>query len=111
MTITLNEYQELAMKTAIFPESAKYSYPALGLAGEAGEVANKAKKLIRDGATPEELEEKLLDIADELGDVLWYIAAMADACGVSLEHIAKANLHKLADRAVRGKLGGEGDKR
>jgi len=42
---------------------------------------------------------------------LWYIAAMADACGVSLEHIAKANLHKLADRAVRGKLGGEGDKR
>ena len=72
MTITLNEYQELAMKTAIFPESAKYSYPALGLAGEAGEVANKAKKLIRDGATPEELEEKLLDIADELGDVLWY---------------------------------------
>lgn len=110
MTITLNEYQELAMRTAIFPESAKYSYPALGLAGEAGEVANKAKKLIRDGAT-EELQQKLLDIADELGDVLWYVAAMAQACDVSLEHIAKANLHKLADRARRGKLGGDGDKR
>lgn len=111
MTITLNEYQEMAKKTAIFPESAKYSYPALGLAGEAGEVANKVKKLIRDGATEEELNEKLMDIADELGDVLWYVAAMADACGVSLEHIAKTNLHKLADRQRRNKLQGDGDKR
>lgn len=111
MTITLNEYQEMAKKTAIFPESAKYSYPALGLAGEAGEVSNKVKKLIRDGATEEELNEKLMDIADELGDVLWYVAAMADACGVSLEHIAKANLHKLADRQRRNKLQGDGDKR
>lgn len=111
MTITLNEYQEMAKKTAIFPASAKYSYPALGLAGEAGEVANKVKKLIRDGATEEELNTKLMDIADELGDVLWYLAAMADACGVSLEHIAKANLHKLADRQRRNKLQGDGDKR
>jgi len=111
MTITLNEYQEMAKKTAIFPESAKYSYPALGLAGEAGEVSNKVKKLIRDGATEEELNEKLMDIADELGDVLWYVAAMADACGVSLEHIAKSNLHKLADRQRRNKLQGDGDKR
>lgn len=109
--LTLNDYQEMAMKTAIFPESAKYSYPALGLAGEAGEVANKAKKLIRDGATEEELQVKLIDIADELGDVLWYVAAMADACGVSMQQIAQANLHKLADRADRGKLGGSGDKR
>lgn len=111
MTITLNEYQELAMKTAIFPESAKYSYPALGLAGEAGEVANKAKKLIRDGATEEELAVKLMDIADELGDVLWYVAAMAQVLDTTLEKVAKNNIHKLAERQVKGTIKGSGDKR
>ena len=107
----MNEYQKLAMKTAIFPQEHKYTYPALGLAGEAGEVANKAKKLIRDGATEEELIVKLNDIVSELGDVLWYIAAMADACGTSLESIAKSNLYKLAERQRKGTLQGSGDNR
>ena len=107
----MNEYQKLAMQTAIFPERYKYVYPALGLAGEAGEVANKAKKLIRDGATEEELVVKLNDIASELGDVLWCIAAMADACGTDLESIAKSNLYKLAERQRKGTLQGSGDNR
>jgi len=109
--MTLNEYHKKAMETAIFPKSEQFSYPALGLAGEAGEVANKVKKIIRDGATEEEMHHKRMDIADELGDVLWYIAALAEACGQSLETIAMNNLSKLADRASRGKLGGSGDKR
>jgi NTP pyrophosphatase (non-canonical NTP hydrolase) len=103
----MNEYQKLAMKTAIFSQEHKYTYPALGLVGEAGEVANKAKKLIRDGVTM----VKLNDIASELGDVLWYIAAMADACGTDLESIAKSNLYKLAERQRKGTLQGSGDNR
>ena len=107
----LNEYEQLAMKTAIFPKNESFTYTALGLAGEAGEIANKVKKFIRDGYDVEELEEKKSDIADELGDVLWYVAAVAEVMGTDLNSVAKNNLWKLAERQRKGTLRGSGDNR
>ena len=107
----LNEYQRMASKTAIYPEEHALTYPALGLAGEAGEVANKVKKLIRDGIDPDTIDAKRGEIADEVGDVLWYIAALCMGLGVGLEDVARGNLHKLADRQRRGKIEGSGDTR
>jgi NTP pyrophosphatase (non-canonical NTP hydrolase) len=101
-------YQQGANKTALYPQSAKITYPALGLVGEAGEVANQVKKIIRDNAgqlTP----ERRAKILDELGDVLWYAAALATDLDSSLDDIAAANLQKLAGRAVSGTL--QGDRR
>ena len=92
-----NEYQDMAASTAI--------YPALGLAAEAGEVANKVKKILRD---------KNFDrsgIADELGDCLWYIAALCRDLNIEMSEVAKGNLKKLKDRQDRGTLKGNGDKR
>lgn len=105
-----NLYQEAAKKTAIYPEGFGVLYPVLGLANEAGEVAGKLKKIIRDqGAvmTPESKEA----LAAELGDVLWYLAAVATDIGYSLGEIAESNLEKLRSRQDRGVLGGSGDKR
>ena len=107
----LNEYQKMASKTAIYPEEHSLTYPALGLAGEAGEVANKVKKLIRDGIDPDTYDAKRAEIADEVGDVLWYIAALCKELRVDLEDVARGNLHKLAERQRRGKLQGQGDTR
>ena len=107
----LNDYQNLAMKTAIFPERDGYAYTALGLAGEAGEIANKVKKFIRDGYSQEELPDKINDLRDELGDVLWYVAAVANVLDTDLETVAKNNLYKLAERQVKGTIKGSGDKR
>ena len=102
--MTFDEYQEFAKTTAIYPENAEVVYPTLGLVGEAGEVAEKVKKNIRDG--------KSLDgVGLELGDVLWYISALADDLGVTLEEIAQANVNKLQSRKDRGKIGGSGDNR
>ncbi|MCW2286641.1 NTP pyrophosphatase (non-canonical NTP hydrolase) [Rhodoblastus acidophilus] len=102
----LNEYQDAALKTAVYPKEYKIIYPALKLAGEAGEVAEKVGKSLRG--------DKALDrpdLAKELGDVLWYIAAGAADIGYTLEQIANMNLNKLGDRAVRGVLKGDGDNR
>ena len=75
------------------------------------EIANKVKKLIRDGASAEELAEKKIQIGYEIGDVLWYAAVLADEMGMNLGHIMENNLQKLADRKARGKLTGSGDNR
>ena len=107
----LKEYGELAMKTAIFPKEDGYVYTALGLAGEAGEIANKVKKFIRDDFDDEEMQDKLSDVAEELGDVLWYVAAVAHVIGTDLDTVAKNNLYKLAERQRKGTLQGSGDKR
>jgi NTP pyrophosphatase (non-canonical NTP hydrolase) len=109
--MNLNEYQKQAMRTAIFSERDGYIYTALGLAGEAGEIANKVKKFVRDGYTPEELPYKINDLRAELGDVLWYVAVMAQVLETDLQTIAKANLKKLQSRKERGKLSGDGDNR
>ncbi|WP_337845119.1 nucleoside triphosphate pyrophosphohydrolase family protein [Thermus sp.] len=108
--MTLEAYQEEAKKTALYPEAHRLLYPTLGLVGEAGELANKVKKVLRDhgGVLTEEAREALLL---ELGDVLWYVAQVATDLGVSLEAVAQKNLEKLRSRAERGRIGGSGDLR
>lgn len=92
------EYQEKASVTALYPRRlSNLEYPTLGLAGEAGEVANVVKKIQRDlgGVINDEFRLKL---KDELGDVLWYISACADELGMTLTEIAEYNVEKLAKR-------------
>ena len=135
-----SEYQKISAKTAIYPSLVKmicgelikqgqgdladeifpylvdtdlnYNiyYAALGLGGEAGEVSNKVKKLMRDNGGV--LTAKFKDyLKGELGDVLWYVAACAREAGLDLNEIAEANVNKLVDRQERGVLQGEGDYR
>jgi NTP pyrophosphatase (non-canonical NTP hydrolase) len=97
------------MKTCL-PPSRNLAYMSLGLAGEAGEVANKVKKLIRDsnGRLTDEAKAELIK---EVGDVLWYCAGMATVLDVNLADVAQANINKLKLRAAMGKIGGAGDNR
>ncbi|MBK9214032.1 MAG: nucleoside triphosphate pyrophosphohydrolase family protein [Chloracidobacterium sp.] len=95
------EYQSEASQTAHYPQRmSNLEYPTLGLAGEAGEVANVVKKIQRDhaGIINDEIRGRL---KDELGDVLWYISACADELGLTLEEIAQFNVNKLAKRHNR----------
>ena len=107
--MNFNEYQKLAKTTAIYDKKHQILYPALGLAGEAGEVANKVKKIIRDGY--ENNKDYRADIGAEIGDVLWYCAVLASDIGLELSDIAVNNTVKLKDRMNRGVIGGSGDKR
>jgi NTP pyrophosphatase (non-canonical NTP hydrolase) len=111
--MTFDEYQEFAKTTAIYPDNAKVVYPTLGLSGEAGEVAEKVKKNIRKSkfGSFEFYGNELDDIAKELGDVLWYVSALASDIGYSLEDIAQINMEKLKSRQERNKIEGEGDNR
>ncbi len=109
--ITPDLYENLAGQTAIFPKEKALEYLALGMTSEAGEVAGKVKKLIRDGEDVEGFEIKKLAIASEIGDVLWYCAMMAKEVGVPLNDIMKENLKKLHGRKERGTLQGSGDER
>ena len=106
----LSEYQRLSRRTAEYPREAWLAYPALGLAGEAGEVAEHAKKAIRDDAGAVSQERKAA-MAKELGDVLWYVAQLASELGLDLDEIARANVEKLLSRQRRGVLSGSGDER
>lgn len=108
--MTLNEYQLNALETAVYPEEYSIVYPALGMAGEAGEVADKVKKVIRDN-NADFSSLKCEEIAMEIGDVLWYCAVLADRIGYRLDTIARMNNRKLKSRQLRGKLGGSGDNR
>ena len=109
--MTFEEYQKFCKTTAIYPDTTKLMYPALGLTGEAGEIANKVKKLIRDGADREDYHAKLNAIGHELGDVLWYCAMLAKEVDMNLGRIMEDNLEKLADRKARNRLQGDGDNR
>jgi NTP pyrophosphatase (non-canonical NTP hydrolase) len=104
----LNNYQMQARKFAIYPEDAKITYPALGLAGEAGEVADKVKKIIRDRRDDARFKG---EIAKEIGDVMWYCAVLAEDLGFSLQQVAEMNIYKLQQRKAVGKISGEGDNR
>ena len=105
-----SHYQRFSRRTAGYPREAWLSYPALGLAGEAGEVAEHVKKTIRDdGGTV--TDQRRAALAAELGDVLWYTAQLASELGLELEDIARENLEKLFSRQARGVLSGSGDNR
>ena len=109
--MTPNEYQTAALQTAIYPNMGQnFIYPTLGLSGEVGEVAEKVKKIIRDG------DGTLTDpdrnkIALELSDVCWYLAVLAFELDYTLEEIMQMNLDKLASRQQRGVISGSGDNR
>ena len=106
----LNQYQKEAIKTAVYPEADALLYTVLGLNGEAGELAEKAKKMIRDDAGIL-YEERRLAMIKELGDVLWYVATTAKELNVTLQEVAQTNVDKLRSRQQRGKLKGSGDDR
>lgn len=111
--MTPNEYQQRASKLAIYPEERAIEYVALGLASEAGEVAGKVKKAIRDGKnwTGEQREDHRQSIKAELGDVLWYVAETARQYDLTLEDVLLYNIYKLESRQARGTLTGNGDNR
>lgn len=108
-----NDYELATEETAHYPGATEGSieavnYCILGLIGEAGEIANKWKKLYRDDL---DYRQVRLDLGAELGDVCWYVARLADELGFTLEEVMQANLEKLASRKERGKLSGSGDDR
>lgn len=107
----MNEYQELTLKTSRGRTSKNELYHlVLGLVGEAGEVSEIFKKLIRDNSSDENLIDRTR-LKKELGDVLWYIAVLADYLELELEDIASSNIAKLADRQRRNVIGGSGNDR
>jgi NTP pyrophosphatase (non-canonical NTP hydrolase) len=109
--MNFEEYQKKSRETAIYPDLGKnFVYPTLGLAGEAGEVAEKIKKILRDknGQVSDEDREAL---KKELGDVLWYLSQIATELGIPFTEVAEANIEKLASRYGRDKIHGDGDNR
>lgn len=108
---TFNNYQKATAQTAKYPPQMALVYLSLGIASEAGEVAGKMKKWIRDGDSKMTREEWVQAMSSEIGDVLWYAARLADELGLSLSQIAEDNMDKLLDRKARGVIGGSGDKR
>ncbi len=105
-----DDYQELARTTATYPDQFKVLYPILGLLGEAGEVAGKFSKIIRD-QSGQVTEENVQALLLEIGDVQWFLAILAQDLGSSLSEVMIKNLEKLQSRKQRGKLSGSGDNR
>ena len=114
--LTFNDYQKQAITTDKFgggrhdASDPAFMAKVLGLCGEAGEVAEKFKKIIRDKDGKLDAEDKV-EIAKELGDVLWYNAIIANYLDIEFADIAQANLKTLASRKNRGKISGSGDNR
>lgn len=110
--MTFDDYQKQALTTAVNhyePLMGKTIW-AMGVAGEAGEVVEKWKKIVayKDGKVG---DEDLAELAKELGDVVWYIAVFAHSLGLSFEDIMQRNVTKLQSRQTRGVLKGAGDNR
>jgi NTP pyrophosphatase (non-canonical NTP hydrolase) len=109
-SMTLNDYQQKALSTNINEGTYLFFDRMFGLVGEAGEMADKVKKWIRDDkADWEKLDKDLM--VSELGDVLWYVATLAETLGFTLDEVAQRNVEKLADRHKRSAIKGSGDKR
>jgi NTP pyrophosphatase (non-canonical NTP hydrolase) len=109
--LTFEKYQEGAKETAIYPNVGNNPYyPTLGLTGEAGEISNKVKKIMRDsdGKISDEHRD---DIKKELGDVLWYVAMVASEFNLNMGEIAQKNYDKLKKRQENNALKGSGDNR
>lgn len=107
-SLTMNDYQLMALDYAVYNDEAHaIIYPALGLAGETGEVIEKVKKHLRDGKAV----YRDVEVLKELGDVLWYLSVLSDDLGWSLADVASTNLDKLKSRKTRGVLHGDGDNR
>ena len=106
----LNEYQKAALSTAIYPNDNNISYLALAICGEAGELADKVKKVIRDKNGQFYIAD-LSAIALELGDILWYAANLAKVLGYDLSDIAQMNIENINGRVERGTIHGTGDNR
>jgi len=107
--MTFKEYQNKSAETAIYPKEVAVPYLTLGLAGEAGEIANKIKKVLRGDSEFTDILKK--DLQKELGDVLWYVSQLVREFGGDLEEVAQANIEKLQSRKERGVLKGAGDDR
>jgi len=108
--MNFDDYQKQAKRTAVYPNPGNnYVYPTLGLAGEAGEVANKIKKILRKDS--ELTDEVKHEISKELGDVIWYLAQLCTELGLSFDQVAAENIEKLLKRQEENKLHGSGDNR
>lgn len=101
-----NEYSDFVKTMKVYPEKNAIVYPALGLCGEAGEIAEKVKKWLRGDR---ELDKD--GLLSELGDPLWYLSSLADDLGYSLQDVVDRNVEKLSSRKKRGVLKGNGDNR
>ena len=104
--MTFDDYQKFVKSTKVYPELHAIVYPTLGMMGEAGEASEKVKKWLRGDRELDKLE-----LAKEVGDVLWYITSLADDLGYTLQELATMNAAKLASRQERGVLKGDGDNR
>lgn len=109
--MNFNKYQKFVKDHSFYPNKGNnFVYPALGIAGEAGEVCDKIKKIIRDDNGKMSKDSKRF-IKKELGDVLFYITAEANELNLSLQEIVEANIEKMVGRKKRGTLSGSGDER
>jgi NTP pyrophosphatase (non-canonical NTP hydrolase) len=109
--MTFDEYQQNSKQTAVYsPGINALYYLGLGVTGEAGEIAEKLKKLLRnhDGVLTDEMKE---DLKKEIGDVLWYLSQLSGELGYSFSDVAQSNIDKLQDRKHRGVLKSQGDNR
>lgn len=104
--MNFNEYQKWAKSTGIYPESAKVIYPAMGLAGETGELLNILKKIIRD-----QVDADRDRLVGEIGDILWYLAVLSQDLGIDFDEVVTYNVDKLNGRKARGTLRGSGEER
>ncbi len=108
---TFDEYQKFVIDMKRYPESHAILYPALGLCGEAGEIAEKVKKWVRDEGGSVISEERRDALLSELGDPLWYIVSLAADLGYTFQDVVDRNEQKLTSRRDRGVLKGDGDNR